>query len=233
MELRSVTFSGERINTLSLSEPVHLERCILSGGSVGALARRPGDRLAVRDVSAHRCTVDSVVVGPIVFENVDVQDLRTSEHLWLPGCAFRHCTLRGRIGRLLLLASANPAESLSSATNDLFFKANATYYNATDWALDISEASFVDWDCRSVPAHLIRINPSMQVRVSYEKTHQRLATGELLDIAPDDLFVLEWSLKNREDTRFDFVLATHPGARRYAEAMEFFEFIHREGLSTG
>jgi len=232
MELRGVTLIGERIDALTLSEPILLEKCKLQGGSIG-LTRRPVDRLTVRNITARKCSIDSVIVGPVVFENVAVQDLRTTSHLWLPACAFRHCTLSGRIGRLLFFASEDPGQPLSSVANAPFFKANAAYYAETDWALDISAATFVDWDCRSVPAALIRVNPNTQIRVSYEKTRQRLATGELRGLSVDGQFTLEWSLKHREDTCFDFVLVTNPCHRDYEEMMSLFDYIHREGLSSG
>lgn len=231
MEVVAKTFRGLRVNDFPEAERLTFERCIFSGGSLGALARRPEQRLHVRDVVGRKCTVDSVVVGPVLFDEVEVADLRTTDHLWLPGCAFRHCTLRGRIGRVLILAEANPAERMSSMGNASFFSENLKVHESGGWALDISEAEFVEWDCRGVPAQFVRVDPAKQLKVSYEKTQRSFASGVLGAAGEDLLFDIEWSLKHREETRFDFVLATHPRHRHYKRMMELFAFLRGEGLS--
>ena len=159
MEYRRLTFADVRIDTLPEARPLRFEECVLSNSSVGSTARRPTQRLVLRNVFARQCTIDSVSVGPLIFDDVTVHGLRTTTHLWLPACAFRHCILRGRIGRLLFFAGADPAKPLSEPQNAAFLEANGAFYAETDWALDISEATFVDWDCRSIPASLIRPRP--------------------------------------------------------------------------
>jgi hypothetical protein len=50
-----------------------------------------------------------------------------------------------------------------------FDKANQKYYSKVDWALDISEALFLDCSLRTVPARLVRRDPETQVVVKREK----------------------------------------------------------------
>jgi hypothetical protein len=233
MQVDKKTFSGVRLEEMPDGNEWAFNSCAFSGGSIGLTARKPEERLIVRGVVARRCVVASVVVGPVVFENLEVSDLRTTDHLWLAGCAFKNCILRGRIGRILLFAEVEEALPLSYPKNAAFHNANLDIYRQVDYALDISEAQFVDWDCRSVPAHLIRTNPDYQVRVSYESTRRSLASGALSE-APEDIRVgLQWALKNREATRFDFVLTTHPGHKRYQEKMKLFELLRRAGVLLG
>lgn len=226
-------FSDFHLDALSEGEPWKLDSCTFSNGSIGMGARRPQDRLVVRGAVAHRCIVDSVSVGPILFDAVEVSGLRTTNPLWLPGCAFTHCVLRGRIGRVLFFAAVEETLPLASPGNSAFHEDNLRIYRETDWALDISEAQFVDWDCRSVPAHLIRINPKHQVRVNYEATSRAMSSGVLAEAPAESRIGLQWALKHRESTRFDFVLATHPGQRDYREEMELFEILARAGLLLG
>jgi len=67
------------------------------------------------------------------------------------------------ISPLVATAMAKPKEQAA------FDEANARYYEAADWALDISEARFVECDIRRVPARLIRRDPETQVVVTREK----------------------------------------------------------------
>lgn len=233
MQIEKMTFSGVRLEEMPEGNAWAFTNCVFSGGSIGLAARKPEERLVVRGVVARRCVVDSVLVGPVVFADLEVSGLRTTDHLWLPGCAFTHCILRGRIGRVLFFAAVEEALPLESPGNAAFHEDNMRIYSETDWALDISEAQFVDWDCRAVPAHLIRINPKHQVRVSYEATRRSLSSGALADAPAEMRIGLQWALKHREATHFDFVLATHPGQKDYREEMELFEVLARAGVLLG
>ena len=50
-----------------------------------------------------------------------------------------------------------------------FDEMNSSFYEMVDWALDISEARFMECDIRRVPARLIRRDPETQVVVTREK----------------------------------------------------------------
>jgi hypothetical protein len=55
-----------------------------------------------------------------------------------------------------------------------FDAANAEYYAAVDWALDIREAEFEgECDLRRVPAHLVRRDPETQVVIRRESAMRR------------------------------------------------------------
>lgn len=130
--------------------------------------RNPRRRSTIRNVKVIQCTVVNLNIHTAIVEDVLVDGLETPNgfHTW--GAVFKHVTLRGKIGSIML----NPAVSLGLAKpheQQAFDEANAAYYSAVDWALDLSEAEFWEADIRRVPAHLIRRDPLTQVVVKREK----------------------------------------------------------------
>jgi hypothetical protein len=108
------------------------------------------------------CAIDSAIV-----EDVLVDGLKTNGLLQTWAAVFKHVTLRGKIGRIMIspLATVMATPDQQAA----FDAANAAYYANVDWALDISEASFVEIDIRHVPARLIRRDPETQFVVTRER----------------------------------------------------------------
>lgn len=85
------------------------------------------------------------------------------------GAVFKHVTLRGRIGPIILSHLVTPSQR-DSTVQRAFAEANAAYYTTVDWALDIREAEFEeDVDLRGIPGHLIRRDPKTQVLVMRAK----------------------------------------------------------------
>jgi hypothetical protein len=138
----------------------------------------------------------------VCLENIVVDGLRVSDAFITWACVFRHVTLRGVIGRIIVNSNWG-ATGVESAQLREFDDANAAYYESVDWALDISEGKFVDLDIRGIPAALIKRDPVSQVVVRREKvmegkwreldlagTHWRTALELFLKWGhPDDVLV--------------------------------------------
>ena len=62
-----------------------------------------------------------------------------------------------------------PFKGKTTSLQRTFEKANAEYYSTVDWALDIKEAEFDDFDCRGVPSRLVRRNPETQMMLTRER----------------------------------------------------------------
>jgi hypothetical protein len=81
-----------------------------------------------------------------------------------------------------------------------FARANEEYYASVDWAVDISNAEFVEADLRSLPARLVKRDPETQVVVRRERV---LATREIWerldlsatpwDVALENMILFNWS----------------------------------------
>ncbi|MCL4822216.1 MAG: hypothetical protein KJ067_24070 [Vicinamibacteria bacterium] len=232
MKISRQTFRGVHLDDITVDEEIVLEHCSFVGGSLGASARNPDRRLTVARVHALGCSVSGVVVGPVIFDGVEISDLRIVGHLWLPGCAFRRCAIRGRVGKLLHFDAVDPTEGPDASINQAFADANRRFYEDVDWAIDISQAQCDDLDLRGVPAHLVRINDSTQVRVSYEAASALVGQGLGDDVSTFARRVLENSLVHRSETRSDFVLATHPEHSRFRDMLQLFEVLLHDGAAS-
>lgn len=115
------------------------------------------------DCERHGCTLHTAIV-----ENVLVDGLKTNGLFQTWGAVFKHVTLRGKLGRIMI-SPAVAAGTVTEKEQRAFDEANAAYYQSADWALDISEAEFEEADIRGIRATLIRRDPVSQVVVTREK----------------------------------------------------------------
>lgn len=118
----------------------------------------PVHRSTARNIRITSCRSNGFVGIGAVFDEVTVNGLTTSRMpAILDGCAFRHATLRGNLGRFLV--NRNVCHD-DDDRNEAFHAANAAFYESVDWALDITEAKASCIEIRgAIPTHLIRRNP--------------------------------------------------------------------------
>lgn len=221
-------YRGVAVELTDVQNGGKFARCSFSGCSLGMQIRRPSERIVLRGFSAIDCTVDSVNVGPVVFEDCLVEDLTTVDHLWILGAAFKRCTIRGQVGRVIFFEEFVPTEPRDSPTNAPFVGENTRIYESVEWALDISEAEFTDVDLRSIPAELVRTNRVNQVKVNYDAACSALQAG-VFDLHPSKGFV-EICLEDYEMSHFNFVLATHPKDPSYRERIELFDLLGQHNI---
>ena len=128
-------------------------RCEFRSATLGQVDD-PAMPLVVRNVSLTRCAAKgrSSLWGVRV-EDVVVDGLTTSPAAVLTACAFRHVTLRGRIGSLMFQPPPFTMDEQPRAFIDTILR----YYADVDWAVDISEAEFTgDVNFFFVPGDLVR-----------------------------------------------------------------------------
>lgn len=127
-----------------------------------SLSKRPSKMSSVRDVHVSNCKVINCEIGPTVLEDVQIDGLDVNPILLLWSCFFRRVFLAGKIGKIKInlepFAFCTDAGVLAA-----FAEQRAAFYEATNWALDISRARFVDFACKGVPLNLIRRDPQTQV----------------------------------------------------------------------
>lgn len=121
------------------------------------------ERTTLKDCEQTGCTLDAAIV-----EDVLVDGLKTNGLFQVWGAVFRHVTLRGNMGRLMI--SPLVATALATLSQQKGFDiANHQYYESTDWALDIREAAFEEADLRGVPGNLVRRDPESQFVLTRER----------------------------------------------------------------
>lgn len=152
---------------------------------IAPLTREPGERLfeppqqpdpkirsVVRNVKLLRCEEEGSSIGTAIIEDTVVDGLLTSGLFQTFGAVFKHVILKGKIGRIMIsryLPDVTGTQEQQLAEQRFFDGANEKYYSIVDWALDISQAEFVECDIRNIPSRLIRRDPDTQVVITRKK----------------------------------------------------------------
>lgn len=136
-----------------------------------SLTRYPKRRSTLRNLKFIKCEQLNSSVNSAVIEDVLVEDLKTNGLFQSWAAVFKHVTLRGKIDNIMFgsVVLTGWATDVQQRAFDL---ANAAYYSTVDWALDISEAQFLEADLRGVPGRLVRRDPLTQILVTREKALQ-------------------------------------------------------------
>ena len=122
-------------------------------------------RSVVSNVELVRCSANGCDIGPAILRNVKVDTLATDDLLIVWGALFDQVKLQGAIGKIKINHHVHHVDR-SEATQGPFDRARRKFYESVEWALDISEARFKEFDVRGIPARLIRRDPETQVVVT-------------------------------------------------------------------
>ena len=157
-------WSGRVIEDLAFVE------CVFHSCYLGV--REMGHRPVLRRLTLERCQLlghgGCTLKGAIV-EDVLVKGLKTDGMVQTWATVFKHVMFKGKIGRLMFSELFTPCDPPTSKFQQAIAKANAEYYATVDWALDIREAEFDDFDCRGVPSRLVRRNPETQMMLTRQR----------------------------------------------------------------
>lgn len=193
-----------------------------------SLTKEVNLRSTVRNIRLASCSVNCLV-GPAVFEDVTVDGLATSNLLilWCP--LFKHVTLKGKIGNIKVNLHVDGMDH-SLEMQRPFDLARTQFYETVDWALDISQAQFKEFDLQGVPARLIRRDPATQVVVTREKAlrpgwREQLSSSNTLWPFVIDLFL--------QDGEPDRVLVAPKGKskRRFTSILEGLNELRQVGVA--
>lgn len=173
---------GERLRL----EDIELNRCTFSDCGI-SLTTALDQMAKVRRVSMTDCTIDSVFTGPLIASEVNIANLRTSDLfiLWCP--YLDRVTLAGNIGRMKINATADPSTSRNEKQKP-FEEFRREFYANVEWALDISNARFKEFDLDGVPACLVRRDPESQIVVTRERALEIATPGWDQKLNPQNRF---------------------------------------------
>ena len=158
-------------DSANLFEDHLFKECVFNNCAL-SLTKSPQLRSTVRNVRILDCTSLSCDIGPAVFDNVIVAGLRTNDLLIVWGALFKHVTLSGNCGKLKINKAAHFVDR-TAEIQEPFATARDSFYRNVDWALDISEARFQEFDMHGVPARLVRRDATSQAVVTREKAIQQ------------------------------------------------------------
>jgi hypothetical protein len=127
---------------------------------------QPELRSTIKNCELVRCTVyQNSTIGTAIVEDSLIDGLTTHGLLFINGAAFKHVTIRGRIGRLDLGGTS----FLEDGKRARFAEANARFYDSVDWALDLTLCEASEFNVSSVPGHLIRRDTATQILVTRQR----------------------------------------------------------------
>ena len=197
------------------------ESCALS------VTRDPKKRSIFRDIRLIDCQVRGCSIDTAILEDIYIERLATHNLLCCWGSVFKHVTLKGHIGSIMLSPSVAAAMATPEEQSS-FDEANAVFYTSVDWALDISQAEFeVEPDIRRIPARLIRRDPETQIVVTRGKAASKRAVlnasdtywGRWLCLFLDDPFKPD-----------DVVLAVPKRHRKYKDLLDGIKLLREMGI---
>jgi hypothetical protein len=146
---------------------MRFEGCAFSNCAL-SLTKQFELRSKVADVELINCSAVDCDIGPAVFRDVRVDGLLTNSLLIVWGAVFSHVTLRGEIGKIKINPWIHHVDRRPEIQGP-FDAYRENLYRTTDWALDISEARFKEFEVRGIPAGLIRRDPETQAVVTRER----------------------------------------------------------------
>lgn len=171
-----VEFHKPRSKPGATYEDGEFDKCVFDGGVLSPASEIEdfdvAKRCTIRRVRMSRCKVRFPIIGPAIVEEVMIDGLDIErDAVFVRGAAFKHVTLKGNIGRIMIWASPNqlPVEHIDRAC----MEANKAYYKDVDWALDIREVRAKELSVTSIPVDLVRYDPEHQAVVRLETIRKR------------------------------------------------------------
>jgi hypothetical protein len=225
------TFENEEFTAFydrggNVYEDLYFKKCTFISSSI-SITYDPANRTTVRNVTLERCRVVGSALDCAVVEDVLVDGLQTSDLHQAWGALFKHVTLRGKIGRLMVTTLVSPRHR-NTPVQAAFDEQREAYYETIDWALDISEAEAVELQLSGIPARLIRRDPETQAVV----TRQAALRGEWRELQRVQETALglgiQRMLKRGDD---DIVLVAERRARDFKQVLAGIEELRAAGVA--
>jgi hypothetical protein len=222
------TFFGRA--TQSEYRDLSLDRCTFHACYL-PFPPRPGEwnhvkSLAIRDANQINCSLDGALIEDVTLHNLK----RTGDApLFFWGCVFRRVTLSGNISGLKINRSISVGAPARATMQPEWDRMVRQHYDATDWALDISNASFgggVSFE--ALPGDKIRRDPETQILVRRSTLAE--ADWESLDYQRTAINIeLGWFLGG---SQFDsVVLAARMGSKSAKQDLAVFRSLREAGIA--
>ncbi|WP_152971327.1 hypothetical protein [Rhizobium ecuadorense] len=114
----------------------------------------------MQNVHLDQCKFVGCQIGPAIFCDATVANSTANDLTIFWGSLFRRVTFTGRVSAFKINRSVT---SLPDARMQAIYdESRQTFYENTDWAIDISKAQFTSFDCEGIPARLFRLDLETQ-----------------------------------------------------------------------
>jgi len=233
--IRDFLFDKGPWHNRQIIEDYILENCTFdSSAKLIPIASNPDPSLrpTIRNIILRKTKAYSAYLAGAIIEDVTVDTTTAGKApLFLRGNAYRHVTLKGRIGHLEIRGKMFPSLDLPVEVQERikteWDKANLEYYKTVDWALDITQANYGSLSISGVPASLIRRKSENTAVV----TRKQAINGQWRDLQlKHGLFkiVISWFIDDGYD---DVVLIACPRSKRYLDDLEDLRILRDAGVA--
>ena len=193
-------------------ENMRFINCEFSNGGL-SLTKSINLRTTVRSVEVVNCRLNGCHCGPAIFEDVLVSGLETNDLVLLWGALFRRVSLRGDLGKFKVNQVVDAVDQ-SAEVQFPFDQYREQFYSQGEWALDIREAKFREFEVRGIPSSLVLRNPESQVVVTRERALDGRWRSQL---SPSNVlwpFMIDMFLSDGEPDRVFVVPLNAPQKKR-------------------
>jgi len=142
--------------------------CCIFENCAFSLTKSLAKRSTVKNCQFLKCAVNGCDIGPAILDQVSITDLSTNALFIVWGAVFNKVKLSGSIGKLKINQAVHHVDR-SPETQRPFDDFRESFYESVDWALDIRDARFKEFDVRGIPAAKIIRDPESQVVITREK----------------------------------------------------------------
>src|SRR5882724_12943072 len=125
-------------------ESMRFENCTFSNCAF-SLTKDIKRRSIARNIEVLNCSVIGCNIGPAILEDVRVHGLATSDLFIIWGALFNRVKLSGTIGKVKINQEVHFIDRKES-TQGPFDDFRHRFYSSVDWALDITEARFKEFE---------------------------------------------------------------------------------------
>ena len=182
-------------------------------------------RSKARKITFKNCEQKNCQLFGGILEDIEIENLATHNILWSKGTFFKHVTLKGKMGRMVL--SNETALCFGEEVRSNFILANENLYKEVDWCLDISGAVFKELDIRGVPAKYIIRNPDNQVVI----TKESLKNADLSRVDFKGTY-FKTAIGLFRDSYFEDTILTAPMMRKDSgKYLEVLDQLVKEGIA--
>ncbi len=194
--LRHVTFEGLDDDRRRRFRDLEIVSCTFDNCTLGFMKHTVG-KTVVENVTLRGCSAVSCLLGVVTLRDVTIDGLSTNELALLEGTLFERVRLAGKLGRFKLNAGTSRL-AITPAAARRFDEASRRFYGEVDWALDISEALFIECYLEGIPSRLVRRHVPTQAVVTRKRVERAAWRGKLKGPMAPFADLIESFAANRE-----------------------------------
>ena len=118
-----------------------------------------------RNIDMIDCSLLNCLIGPVILEDITIKNLKTGDIAIFNLPLLKHIKIEGKIGKIKINNIGFNLMPTPEENKKMIEMKN----QKVDWAIDISNAEFLDFFCLSIPTNLFKINPEHQFIANRDK----------------------------------------------------------------